>query len=465
MDHNESDLDGNLSNAEEEEDDSEMESAEDEDDSEGGEVADLAHGIKLEDAAAGFDAESMMARLKRQQVQEERAEIEREIVAMHHLQQQQQRLLPRDVLLPPRTHTTGSPPALAGLAQPPPLPPTLSLASAFPALSNNASLSPPAPPGSHHSDANGASSGWSFDEPFKQARCWRPHEATPPPPPGPTQCTPQTLYELSDDPKRKEFLDDLFGFMQKRGTPVNRIPIMAKQVLDLYELYNLVTARGGLVEVINKKIWREITKGLNLPSSITSAAFTLRTQYMKYLYPYECEKKKMSTPVELQAAIDGNRREGRRSSYGTYADMVARGANSQMSPLSLVTAARQVNGNGLAHSLSSGDEDSVPTTPTHPSSSSSSSVAPQREALNLEVSKAADQHGHHGHHRRGPDDGPPAKRGALADDDQRMPSAHVKITSRGDGRSDGSSLVVTMDINGITYQGVLFAQSRGGRLA
>lgn len=62
------------------------------------------------------------------------------------------------------------------------------------------------------------------------------------------------------------------------GTPVNRIPIMAKQVLDLYMLYVLVTEKGGLVEVINKKLWREITKGLNLPTSITSAAFTLRTQ-------------------------------------------------------------------------------------------------------------------------------------------------------------------------------------------
>lgn len=53
---------------------------------------------------------------------------------------------------------------------------------------------------------------------------------------------------------------------------------MAKQVLDLYMLYMLVTEKGGLVEVINKKLWREITKGLNLPTSITSAAFTLRTQ-------------------------------------------------------------------------------------------------------------------------------------------------------------------------------------------
>ncbi|KAF4094509.1 AT-rich interactive domain-containing protein 3B-like [Onychostoma macrolepis] len=90
---------------------------------------------------------------------------------------------------------------------------------------------------------------------------------------------------------------------------------MAKQVLDLYMLYKLVTEKGGLVEVINKKIWREITKGLNLPTSITSAAFTLRTQYMKYLYPYECEKKGLSSPGELQAAIDSNRREGRRPGY------------------------------------------------------------------------------------------------------------------------------------------------------
>ncbi|TNM87796.1 hypothetical protein fugu_006017 [Takifugu bimaculatus] len=101
------------------------------------------------------------------------------------------------------------------------------------------------------------------------------------------------LYELDRDPKRKEFLDDLFSFMQKRGTPVNRIPIMAKQVLDLYSLYRLVTEKGGLVEVINKKL------------------------YMKYLYPYECDKRGLSNPNELQAAIDSNRREGRRQSFSS----------------------------------------------------------------------------------------------------------------------------------------------------
>ncbi|VDM42748.1 unnamed protein product [Toxocara canis] len=92
---------------------------------------------------------------------------------------------------------------------------------------------------------------------------------------------------------------------------------MAKQVLDLYELYRLVVQHGGLVEIINKKLWREITKGLNLPSSITSAAFTLRTQYQKFLYDYECEREGLSSPADLQQAIDGNRREGRRNTSNT----------------------------------------------------------------------------------------------------------------------------------------------------
>ncbi|KAF3835269.1 hypothetical protein F7725_027827 [Dissostichus mawsoni] len=126
------------------------------------------------------------------------------------------------------------------------------------------------PPHATQSHLSGQDHGeWTYEEQFRQ------------------------LYELDRDPKRKEFLDDLFSFMQKRGTPVNRIPIMAKQVLDLYMLYRLVTEKGGLVEVINKKL------------------------YMKYLYPYECDKRSLSNPNELQAAIDSNRREGRRQSFGS----------------------------------------------------------------------------------------------------------------------------------------------------
>ena len=84
---------------------------------------------------------------------------------------------------------------------------------------------------------------------------------------------------------------------------------------------------------------------------------------MKYLYPYECEKEKLSSPDELQSAIDGNRREGRRSSYGQYPEMVGatpppshlnrnQGSHHHTSPLSLVS--RQLNGHN-SQGMSSGE--------------------------------------------------------------------------------------------------------------
>lgn len=331
---------------------------------------------------------------------------------------------------------------------------------------------------------------------------------------------------------------------------------MAKQVLDLYELYRLVVARGGLVEVINKKIWREITKGLNLPSSITSAAFTLRTQYMKYLYPYECEKERLSAPDELQQAIDGNRREGRRSSYGQYAEIVgstpppvgghvsSRNHSSSHHhtsplgslPLSLVSRhhaiSSQLNGHN-SQGVSSGEEDNgsmSSSTPTH--LHLHSPPAQQEAPLNLEVKGSGGGLGGLGGLGNG-GGAPVSLRGAerdvleasaraamevtsrkmmeealgmapskrhassfLSDSDLAeryilnagLPSAHIKISSRGSSRAsaqsrrssshrhltscsppppssslpadngrtqlENGSLMVSMEINGTIYQGV-----------
>ncbi|XP_011406312.1 PREDICTED: AT-rich interactive domain-containing protein 3A-like [Amphimedon queenslandica] len=135
---------------------------------------------------------------------------------------------------------------------------------------------------------------WSYEEQFRQ------------------------LYNLSDESDRKDFLDKLFDYMAKKGTPITRIPIMAKQPLDMYKLFKLVVERGGLVEVIKKKAWRDIAKELNLPASITSAAFTMRSQYVKYLYPYECEVESLSDPKELQLAIESNKRDRRHSDNIEY---------------------------------------------------------------------------------------------------------------------------------------------------
>ncbi|KAJ1086274.1 hypothetical protein NDU88_006396 [Pleurodeles waltl] len=297
---------------------------------------------------------------------------------------------------------------------------------------------------------------WTYEEQFKQ------------------------LYELDGDPKRKEFLDDLFSFMQKRGTPVNRIPIMAKQVLDLYMLYVLVTEKGGLVEVINKKLWREITKGLNLPTSITSAAFTLRTQYMKYLYPYECDKKALSNPSELQAAIDSNRREGRRSGFGgslfTYSPS---GAPNLLSPPKLqgLGLSGTTNGGPANLKIKKEDEVSVPI------------AVPARVPVSLSghLKVAGAQAAALENLREKMDCGePPEKKLGLSSEEQQramqraiqhnllamssqLPMS-IRINSQGDSRQDSAislttngtnSISMSVEINGIVYTGVLFAQTSG----
>ncbi|ELK19291.1 AT-rich interactive domain-containing protein 3A [Pteropus alecto] len=315
---------------------------------------------------------------------------------------------------------------------------------------------------------------WTYEEQFKQ------------------------LYELDGDPKRKEFLDDLFSFMQKRGTPVNRIPIMAKQVLDLFMLYVLVTEKGGLVEVINKKLWREITKGLNLPTSITSAAFTLRTQYMKYLYPYECEKRGLSNPNELQAAIDSNRREGRRQNFGgslfAYSPGGAHGMlSSPKLPVSSLGLAASTNGSSIAPApkIKKEEDSAIPITVPgrlpvgpwrHPvvaaqavavqAAAAQAAVAAQAAALEQLREKLESGE-------------PPEKKMALvADEQQRLMQRalqqnflamtaqlpmSIRINSQAsESRQDSAasltstngsnSISMSVEINGVMYTGVLFAQ-------
>ncbi|XP_070354231.1 AT-rich interactive domain-containing protein 3B isoform X4 [Equus asinus] len=278
------------------------------------------------------------------------------------------------------------------------------------------------------------------------------------------------LYELDGDPERKEFLDDLFVFMQKRGTPINRIPIMAKQILDLYMLYKLVTEKGGLVEIINKKIWREITKGLNLPTSITSAAFTLRTQYMKYLYAYECEKKALSSPAELQAAIDGNRREGRRPSYssslfGYSPTAAAAGAPALLSP-------PKIRFPILGLGSSSGTNTSSPR--ISPATTLRKGQQATTRTATLEQLRERLESG----------EPPEKKTSRLSEEEQRLVqqafqrnffsmARQLPMKIRINGREDRSeasaaalnlttssigSINMSVDIDGTTYTGVLFAQ-------
>lgn len=57
------------------------------------------------------------------------------------------------------------------------------------------------------------------------------------------------LYELSDDPERRIFLDKLIRFNEERGSPMTNGPTLSKQPLDLFRLYLCVKERAGFLEV------------------------------------------------------------------------------------------------------------------------------------------------------------------------------------------------------------------------
>lgn len=47
------------------------------------------------------------------------------------------------------------------------------------------------------------------------------------------------LYELDNDPKRKEFLDELFVFMQKRGERHSFTNLCFSEPREFFELFNI----------------------------------------------------------------------------------------------------------------------------------------------------------------------------------------------------------------------------------
>lgn len=57
------------------------------------------------------------------------------------------------------------------------------------------------------------------------------------------------LYEMSDSPERRAWLDKLLAFMDDNKTPITACPTISKNPLDLYALYLHVRERGGFVEV------------------------------------------------------------------------------------------------------------------------------------------------------------------------------------------------------------------------
>ncbi|NXV77575.1 ARI3A protein, partial [Atlantisia rogersi] len=233
--------------------------------------------------------------------------------------------------------------------------------------------------------------------------------------------------------------------------------------------------------------------------STTSPSPSLPTcRYMKYLYPYECEKRGLSNPNELQAAIDSNRREGRRQGFGsslfTYSPGGTHGLlSSPKLPVPALGLASATNGGSIApvQKIKKEEESPIPISmpsrlpvslaghPVVAAQAAAVQVAAAAQAVALEQLREKLESGE-----------PPEKKMALVTDEQQrlmqralqqnllamtaqLPMS-IRINSQGtrspENRPDSgatlsgngtNSISMSVEINGIVYTGVLFAQTPG----
>ncbi|CAJ1070402.1 AT-rich interaction domain 6 [Xyrichtys novacula] len=95
----------------------------------------------------------------------------------------------------------------------------------------------------------------------------------------------------AEENKEREFLKDVYIFMKKRDTPIERIPNLGFKQIDLYVMYKTVQEMGGYHQVTAQQMWKQVYNMLGGNPKSTSAATCTRRHYEKLLLPYECHKK------------------------------------------------------------------------------------------------------------------------------------------------------------------------------
>nr|XP_023659648.1 AT-rich interactive domain-containing protein 1A-like isoform X1 [Paramormyrops kingsleyae] len=103
------------------------------------------------------------------------------------------------------------------------------------------------------------------------------------------------LYELGPEPERKVWVDRYLAFTEEKAMGMNNLPAVGRKPLDLFRLYISVKEIGGLTQVNKNKKWRELATNLNVGTS-SSAASSLKKQYIQCLYAFECKVERGEDP-------------------------------------------------------------------------------------------------------------------------------------------------------------------------
>ncbi|XP_062544448.1 AT-rich interactive domain-containing protein 2 isoform X3 [Armigeres subalbatus] len=106
---------------------------------------------------------------------------------------------------------------------------------------------------------------------------------TPAKEPGRSRARGKLVFEMD----RTRFLQDLYAFHEKNGTPFMRPPKIGSRDVDLHRLYSVVISRGGWLKVNSREDWDEVIEELKLPKRCVNNEIALKQIYIRYLDKYE----------------------------------------------------------------------------------------------------------------------------------------------------------------------------------
>ncbi|TSO25175.1 AT-rich interactive domain-containing protein 4A [Bagarius yarrelli] len=98
---------------------------------------------------------------------------------------------------------------------------------------------------------------------------------------------PEEPDDEPDPEERDHFLQQLYKFMEDRGTPINKPPVLGYKDLNLFKLFRLVHQHGGCDNIESGSIWKQVYMDLGIPVLNSAASYNVKTAYKKYLYGFE----------------------------------------------------------------------------------------------------------------------------------------------------------------------------------
>ncbi|KAL4660040.1 AT-rich interactive domain-containing protein 5B-like [Arapaima gigas] len=88
-------------------------------------------------------------------------------------------------------------------------------------------------------------------------------------------------------PEEQHFLNQLYVFMERRGSPISKVPNLGFKKIDLFLLFSTVKKLGGYERVTSERLWKQVYNKLGGSPGSTSAATCTRRHYEKLMLAYE----------------------------------------------------------------------------------------------------------------------------------------------------------------------------------